>query len=64
MKNLNPDKEMAELYYNLYIGCLKYKNEKKTKDINCMQYYEEFEKYNNNNNNNDSISKDSKFECK
>ena len=22
MKSKNPDKEMAELYYNLYLGCL------------------------------------------
>jgi hypothetical protein len=47
MIDSNPDKEMSVLYYNLYVGCLKYKNEKKTKEINCQQYYAEFEKFTN-----------------
>jgi len=45
MKTNNPDKEIAKLYYNLYIGCLKYKNEKTNKKVNCKAYYEEFEKF-------------------
>ena len=45
MKNKNPDKDMAELYYNLYNGCLKYKNEKKNKEVDCQKYYEQFEKF-------------------
>jgi len=43
MKNKNLDKNMAELYFNLYIGCVKY--EKKNKEINCQKFYEEFEKF-------------------
>ena len=45
MKRKNPDKEISELYYHLYVDCIKYKSEKKTKEINCQQYYEEFEKF-------------------
>lgn len=45
MKTTSPDKDMASLYYNLYMGCLKYKNEKKNKEVNCDKYYEEFEKF-------------------
>jgi len=45
MKTTTPDKDMASLYYNLYMGCLKYKNEKKNKEVNCDKYYEEFEKF-------------------
>ena len=41
-KNENTHKDMATLYYNLYIGCLKYQTEKKTKEVNCHQYYTEF----------------------
>ena len=47
MKKENPHKEMAELYYNLYVGCIKYKTEKKTKQINCDQYYTEFKNFTN-----------------
>ena len=45
MKRKNPDKEISELYYHLYVDCIKYKSEKKTKEINCQQYYKEFEKF-------------------
>lgn len=38
--NLN-NNEMAKLYFDLYIGCNKYKQEK-NKDINCDNYYESF----------------------
>ena len=44
MKTNNDYKEIAKLYYNLYIGCLKYKNEKTNKKVNCQSYYEKFEK--------------------
>ena len=47
MKKENPHKEMAELYYNLYVGCIKYKTEKKTKKINFDQYYTEFKNFTN-----------------
>jgi hypothetical protein len=41
------ENEMAALYYNLYIGCLKYKMEKTTKknQINCQQYYQDYEQF-------------------
>ena len=46
MKNKNSDREMAELFYNLYMGCLnfKYQKEKKisNKKINCDEYYDKF----------------------
>ena len=35
-------KEMTELFYNTYMGCLKYKNENLKKDINCDNYYEKY----------------------
>jgi len=41
MDNKNDDKHMAELYYNLYISCVKYKYE----EMNCQKYNEEFKKY-------------------
>lgn len=44
MKN-NIDKEMGELFYNMYIGCLKYKIEKELKNskkIDCNEYYDQF----------------------
>lgn len=42
MKN-NNDKEMGELFYNMYIGCLKYKIEKEnSKKIDCNEYYDQF----------------------
>jgi hypothetical protein len=44
-KNTNqyntPDKDIAELYFKLYTGCLKYKKEK-DKDIDCDKYYKSF----------------------
>ena len=41
----NKDKEMAELYYNMYLGCLKYQEQKTTKKINCYQYFENFKNF-------------------
>lgn len=34
----NIDKDMAELYFKLYTGCLKYKKEK-DKNIDCDVYH-------------------------
>lgn len=42
MKNINEDKAMAELFYNIYIGCLKYKNENQKKIISCDSFYDKF----------------------
>lgn len=50
MEKINNDKEMAELFYNIYMNCLKFKNEKEkekenqnyTKKINCNDYYDKF----------------------
>lgn len=47
MKNItNNDKEMAELFYNIYTGCLKFKQQKEEqnseKKINCDEYYDKF----------------------
>jgi hypothetical protein len=57
MENQNEyNKEMAELFYNTYMGCLKYKNNNLKKNINCDNYYNKFkyfsDKYENSNNNN------------
>ena len=42
----NPDKEMAAIFYDMYLGCLKFKQykleSKSTKKINCDEYYENF----------------------
>lgn len=48
MKNTNTDKEMAELYYHLYSGCMKLKAEKNKYSyysVNCDTLYKECEKY-------------------
>jgi hypothetical protein len=42
--NNNTDKGMAELYYKLYSGCIKYKKEK-DKQIDCDEFYKNFEFY-------------------
>jgi hypothetical protein len=53
MKTTNTDKDneimtknkaMAEVYLNLYMGCMKYKTDQKKEDINCADYYDLFEK--------------------
>lgn len=48
-QQLNNDKELAQIYNNLYSGCLKFKEQKKvnksSKEINCDKYYELFESY-------------------
>lgn len=48
----NINKDMAELYFKLYSGCLKYKKEK-DKNIDCDVYYNSFlfhtKKYNEDN---------------
>lgn len=47
MKNKNSDKEMAELFYNVYMGCLNFKLQKELKisdkKINCDEYYDKFQ---------------------
>lgn len=52
-KNSDSNKEMADLFYNLYMGCVTYKDKKKEKNINCDHYFEKFkffaEKYVDNN---------------
>jgi hypothetical protein len=48
MEKMNDDKEMSQLFYNMYINCLKFKNEKEkeyqnySKKINCQEYYDKF----------------------
>jgi hypothetical protein len=48
MEKMNNDKEMSQLFYNMYINCLKFKNEKEkeyqnySKKINCQEYYDKF----------------------
>lgn len=48
-QSLNNDKELAEIYKNLYNGCVKFKEQKKinksSKEINCDKYYQLFETY-------------------
>ena len=41
-KENNIDKEMAKLFYNLYKGCIAYKDKKEEKNINCDEYYDKF----------------------
>ena len=43
MENKDDNKNMALLYYNLYISCVKYNY--KYKETNCQKYYEELKKY-------------------
>jgi len=55
MKNTNnysTDKELSDLYLNLYNGCIKFKKQKenenkstKGQQIKCDKYYELFEFY-------------------
>jgi hypothetical protein len=54
MENQNDNnKEMAEVFYNTYTDCLKYKNKNLEKKINCDNYYNKFkyfsDKYENTN---------------
>jgi len=57
-KDLADNKHLAELYHNMYIDCIKYKNKKNITDnkIDCDTYLNSFrffsEKYNNDNNRN------------
>jgi len=45
-KDKDKDKEMAELFYNMYTGCVKFKHQKEKqnseKKINCDEYYNKF----------------------
>lgn len=41
-KENNTDKELAKLFYNLYIGCIAYKDKKEENNINCNEYYDKF----------------------
>jgi len=44
--NNNNNKEMAALFYKIYMGCLKYKNIKEkqnsNKKVDCIEYYNQF----------------------
>ena len=42
--NNNSDKEMADLYFKLYSGCVKYKKEQ-DKPIDCDKFYTNLEFY-------------------
>lgn len=45
MDNKNQNKEtkaMAELFYNMYIGCLKFKEQNPKKSITCDEFYKKF----------------------
>jgi hypothetical protein len=42
-ENENKNKnEFSDLYYRLYIDCIKYKTEKVQKEINCNYYYNKY----------------------
>ena len=45
-RDKDKDKEMAELFYNMYTGCVKFKHQKEKqnseKKINCDEYYDKF----------------------
>lgn len=43
---LNTDIEMADLYFKLFEGCVKFKKEK-DKKIDCNEFYNRFEMYSN-----------------
>jgi len=42
MENNKNDKEMSEIYLNLYSSCIKFQNQKKYKKIDCNKYLENF----------------------
>jgi hypothetical protein len=43
MKDYNQYKNIAELYFKLYSGCMKYNIEKKKEEVvNCQEYYDQF----------------------
>ena len=48
--NTNNDKEMATLFYDMYLGCLKFKQqkneEKSNNKITCDDYYDKFKFFN------------------
>ena len=41
------DKEEDDIYYKLFSDCLKYKNLKKYKKIDCNVYYDLYKKFSN-----------------
>jgi hypothetical protein len=41
------DKEEDDIYYKLFSDCLKYKNLKKDKKIDCNVYYDLYKKFSN-----------------
>lgn len=48
-KKQDPNKEFAELFFNLYAGCIKFQsqisNKNKKDRIDCSEYYKKFEFY-------------------
>ena len=50
------NKELAELYLKLYLGCIKYKEINKKKKIKCDNYYNSYINYS------FKINDDNKFE--
>jgi hypothetical protein len=41
-KTSDSNKEMSKLFYNLYIGCVKYKVKNEEKNIKCDEFYDKF----------------------
>jgi benzoyl-CoA reductase/2-hydroxyglutaryl-CoA dehydratase subunit BcrC/BadD/HgdB len=40
---VNQDKNLAEMYFKIYNGCMKYNIEKKKEEVvNCQEYYDQF----------------------
>jgi hypothetical protein len=37
-------KKEAELYYNLFLNCVKYRQQNKHKDVRCNYFYKQFQK--------------------
>jgi len=46
-KNISSNKDMAKLYFNLYVQCMDFKDKKKNKNIDCQPFYNNFEKFTN-----------------
>lgn len=48
-ETISNEKDLANLYYNLYNGCIKFRDENKkpNKDINCEQFFVLYEKLSN-----------------
>jgi|688.fasta_scaffold1439686_2 hypothetical protein len=41
----NSEKEIANLYFGIYLDCIKYKEKNKNKEIKCKKYYDDYVNY-------------------